>query len=370
MKKDGRKVVFLIQKKGRELFLKSKWIIPVFIPHYGCPHQCIFCNQHQITGQGQSVTPEYVYTVIERWLTHIDPSATNIEVAFYGGSFTALPLKTQQLLLAPAKRALVAGKITALRVSTRPDCITTAVIDLLRTNGVSTVELGVQSLDNQVLTRAGRGHTAEDVLAAVRLLKEQGLAVGIQLMPGLPGETFLSLVATTVATIALKPQFVRIYPVVVLAGTPLAQLYREYCYQPLSMAQAVEQAAFMHVLFEDHNIQVIRTGLQATSELDKATVVLAGPYHPAFGELVTAYIYKQSVDAWLEKLKPVGKVTIHCSQQLVSKVRGQKNSNMLDWSANYKEASFTIIPDLPINNNLVIEYKSSKYVVKKISEFS
>ncbi len=352
------------------MFLKSKWIIPVFIPHYGCPHQCIFCNQYQITGQGQTVTPEYVNTVIEQWLPHIAPSATHIEVAFYGGSFTALPLQTQQLLLAPANRALLAGKITALRVSTRPDCITEPILDLLKTNGVSTVELGVQSLDDQVLTCAGRGHTAADVLTAVRLIKDQRLAVGIQLMPGLPGETLLSLAATTVNTIALAPQFVRIYPVVVLEGTQLAQLYKEHHYQPLSVAQAVEQAAFMHVLFEKHHIPVIRTGLQATSELDKATVVLAGPYHPAFGEMVTAYVYKQSVYAWLENVNPVGNVKIHCSPQNVSKVRGQKNKNMLTWAASFPHTVFTIIPDLLVQSSLVVEYKSTKYVVKKINDFS
>lgn len=350
--------------------MKNKWIIPVFIPHYGCPHQCIFCNQYQITGQGQTVTPEYVHTVIEQWLPHIDPRATHIEVAFYGGSFTALPLQTQQLLLAPATAALTAGKITALRVSTRPDCISTEVLDLLKSNGVSTVELGVQSLDDQVLTRAGRGHNAAAVLTAVRLLKEHNFTVGIQLMPGLPGESLLSLATTTVNTIALAPQFVRIYPVVVLEGTELAQLYKDHHYQPLSVAQAVEQAAFMHVLFEHHHIPVIRTGLQATSELDKATVVLAGPYHPAFGEMVTAYVYQQSVDAWLEQVKPIGKVKLHCSPQNVSKVRGQKNSNMLTWLASYPRATFTIISDLFVQSNLVIEYKSTKYVVKKINDFS
>lgn len=316
------------------------------------------------------MTPEYVHTVIEQWLPHINPAATDIEVAFYGGSFTALPLSTQLLLLAPAKETLRTGKITALRVSTRPDCITTTILDLLQTNGVSTVELGVQSLDDQVLTRAGRGHTASDVVTAVKLLKEQGMSVGIQLMPGLPGESFLSLAKTTVNTIALAPQFVRIYPVVVLEGTELDKLYRDHLYQPLSVAQAVEFAAFMHVLFEEHNIPVIRTGLQATRDLDKATVVLAGPYHPAFGEMVTAYIYKQSVDAWLEKIKPVGKVTIHCSPQYVSKVRGQKNSNMLSWSASYGRADFIIIADLYGQSSLVIEYKSTKYVVKKTNEFS
>jgi histone acetyltransferase (RNA polymerase elongator complex component) len=350
--------------------LKNKWIIPVFIPHYGCPHQCIFCNQYQITGQGETVTPEYVHRVIEQWLSHLDPSATQIEVAFYGGSFTALPLKTQQLLLAPASRALWSGQITALRVSTRPDCITAPILDLLKTNGVSTVELGVQSLDDQVLTSAGRGHTAADVLSAVDLLKEQGFAVGIQLMPGLPSESALSLAATTVNTIALAPQFVRIYPVIVLEGTQLAQLYKDHRYQPLSVAQAVEQAAFMHVLFEKHHIPIIRTGLQATSDLDKATVVLAGPYHPAFGEMVTAYVYKQSVDAWLENVKPVGNVKLHCSPQNVSKVRGQKNNNMLAWSASFPRADFTIVPDLLGQCNLVVEYKSTKYVVKKINDFS
>jgi histone acetyltransferase (RNA polymerase elongator complex component) len=350
--------------------LKKNTIIPIFIPHYGCPHQCIFCNQHEITGQEQVVTPEYVRNVIDEWLSRFDFASRRIEVAFYGGSFTALSLTEQARLLEPAKQALAAGKIATIRVSTRPDCITPAILALLQSSGVATVELGVQSLDNDVLKLAGRGHKAEHVWLAVRQLKEQGFQVGIQLMPGLPCETLLSLVQTAIETIDLAPDFVRIYPVIVLEDTPLADLYRSNSYQPLTVEQAVEQTALLRTLFENHHIAVIRTGLQATTELDKSSVVLAGPYHPAFGELVEAYLYRQGVDAWLEQVNPCGTVTIHCAARHLSKVRGQKNNNLRFWARAYPSACITVVPDLAKVDELTIAYKSTKYVVKKINGFS
>ncbi len=261
----------------------KRHILPFFIPHLGCPNQCVFCDQHKIAGEASAPTPAAVAAALLR----LDPdAAVKPEVAFYGGSFTALSQEVQRSYLAPAKQALEAGRIAGIRLSTRPDAVGEAELALLREYGVGTVELGVQSLSNEVLRRARRGHTAADALAAVQRLKDWGFVCGVQLMPGLPMETAASAVKGAARILAYKPDLLRIYPTVVVAGTELAAMYQAGEFQPLSIEDAAAISLDIKLLAEAAGTTVIRIGLQPTEEL--AREVLAGPYHPAFGALVQA----------------------------------------------------------------------------------
>lgn len=341
----------------------KKYIIPIFIPHYGCPHQCIFCNQRKITGLDTPVSTQDVVQIIEQHLLRITQDRY-VEVAFYGGSFTALPLFKQSELLYPASEYLAKGKIRAIRLSTRPDCISTAIIDNLKRYGVSTVELGVQSMDNKVLLNAERGHTSEDVVQAVRLLKKENLQCGIQVMPGLPGEDWPSILSTAQQVVTLQPDFTRIYPTIVIADTKLADLYRKKLYKPLSIKEAVRRAAFLQLLFLQHHIQVIRIGLQATDELDHKNAVLAGPYHPALGEMVQSYIFNIMVLKFLASIdgEPVS-VKIHHHLRDTSKLRGMANANVRQWRNMYPKISLNLIADGVRQNALIFEYRQTSYVI-------
>lgn len=320
------------------------YIIPVFIPHYGCRHACVFCNQRRITGVETDVTPARVSEILEWHLARID-RARIVEIAFYGGSFTALPPKMQRALLAPAADALRAGRVQGIRLSTRPDSISTEGLALLLEHGVSVVELGVQSLSDAVLVAAERGHTAQDVEAAVRRIRRTPLQLGLQLMPGLPGEDWRRRMETLARAIALRPDFARIYPTVVLAGTKLAALYGAGAYAPLALEEAVASAAIMKLLFERDGIRVIRTGLQDSEALRQQGAVLAGPYHPAFGEMVDAFLFDRLLTQFFESAPPRGKalvVTHHPGD--ASKLRGLKNVNLGRWQAAYGYAQMRFRP--------------------------
>ncbi len=331
------------------------YIIPVFIPHLGCLHQCIFCNQKKITGRQTPVTPEQVAKVIHERLATINQPRL-IEVAFYGGSFTALSESIQNELLAPASQALRSGQIHAIRLSTRPDCISGRVIANLCKQGVTIVELGVQSLDDTVLFRSARGHSSQVVVEAVRQLKDSGISCGLQLMPGLPGEDWSSLIGTVRQTIDLGPDFVRIYPVVVIAGTMLAELYNQGVYHPLTIAQAVSRSAYMKLVFERRGIEVIRTGLQASEELDSQANVLAGPYHPAFGELVDSHIFFLMLAGFIEQYSlcfETDLIICHHPRDS-SKVRGQYNHNIILLKARYNLPTVKLCADSTVKKGTLL----------------
>ncbi|SDD47677.1 elongator complex protein 3 [Sporomusa acidovorans] len=331
------------------------YIIPVFIPHLGCLHECIFCNQRKITGRQTPVTAKQVSTIIAERLNDINETRW-VEVAFYGGSFTALPQNIQNELLAPASRALRQGYIHAIRLSTRPDCINRDIITNLIQQGVTIVELGVQSLDNQVLSKAGRGHDCQAVIDAVRQVKEAGLQCGLQLMPGLPGEDWESLIKTVRQVIHLHPDFVRIYPTIVIADTALAKLYQQEDYRPLSLKQAVARAAYMKLLFERQGITVIRTGLQASEELNNEANIIAGPYHAAFGEIVDSYLFYIMMAGFLEQnLVPAEReLLIRHHPQDCSKVRGQRNSNINRLKQSYNLVRIILSPDSSVKKGCLV----------------
>lgn len=319
-------------------------ILPIFIPHAGCPHQCVFCNQRTISGQKTAALPG-AKAQIQRWLQWLRPSKAN-EAAFYGGSFTGLDMDLQKQLLALTDELLEQGIIGSVRLSTRPDYINAEVLSLLREHGVELVELGVQSLDDAVLQRVERGHTVEAVYAAHKLLKEYGFKTGIQLMVGMPGQDFASVQDTAAKVAQLRPDIARIYPLLVIKDTPLAHSYEQGAFVPLSLEEAVEQSVYLYKTLTQAGIKVIRIGLQPDEELCAAGNIVAGPFHPAMGELVKSRVLRHYFTPMLQELVEGGAkgVIFHCPRRYESKLRGLKNSNMQYWQQQFPALTITIMP--------------------------
>ena len=318
-------------------------ILPIFIPHAGCPHQCVFCNQKTISGQ-RTAAIAGAKEQINRWLTWLKPSEAN-EAAFYGGSFTGLDLELQQQLLELTDQLLAQKIIGSVRLSTRPDYINATELEFLREHGVNLVELGVQSLDDSVLAAAERGHNAAQVDNAVALLRQYKFKVGLQLMVGMPGQSFDSLKETAAKVVDLKPDIARIYPLLVIAGTPLEQTFNAGLFTPLSLEEAVEQSAYLYNELENAGINVIRVGLQPDEELCSPGNIVAGPFHPAIGEMVKSRVLRSKLTPQIAKLSSAGEkaLEIHCPQTMESKVRGQKNSNIVYWITSYNLANLIVV---------------------------
>ncbi|WP_136514583.1 elongator complex protein 3 [Geomonas edaphica] len=301
--------------------------VPFFIPHLGCPHRCVFCDQEKVAGaRGVLPTPAELLSRIEEY--RAGAPGRSLEVAFYGGTFTALPPADQEALLAPLQPLLECGILASVRLSTRPDAVDAGRARFLRERGVATVELGVQSMDPEVLLFSGRGHGVAEVELAVAALKEAGIAVGIQLMPGLPGDTWERSLATLRVAIALRPSFLRIYPTLVIEGTELAERYRCGTYTPLALPDAVILCKEMLVAAACAGIPVIRMGLQPTAELERPGTLLAGPYHPAFGQLVASEICFDVMCALLEGVPAGSHVSFGAPRGRVSDLIGQKRGNL------------------------------------------
>ena len=318
-------------------------ILPIFIPHAGCPHQCVFCNQKKISGQ-HSAALASAREQIARWRSWLRPSLAH-EAAFYGGSFTGLPLELQRELLQLTDELLAEGFIGSVRLSTRPDYIDAERLQLLKEHHVELVELGVQSLDDKVLQAAERGHTAAAVTAAMALLKQYGFKTGLQLMVGMPQQSFASVKETAHQAIAMLPDIARIYPLLVIKDTPLAQTYAQGLFVPLSLGEAVTQAAWLYKELTQAGIKVIRIGLQADEELCAEGHILAGPFHPAMGELVKSRVLRDELTPrLLEQAKIRQTLTLHCPARLESKLRGQKNCNLHYWQQLLPDVEIKIVP--------------------------
>ncbi|MFP3982944.1 MAG: elongator complex protein 3 [Desulfurivibrionaceae bacterium] len=300
----------------------TPYIIPFFISHQGCPHQCVFCNQEVITGEKQQkVTGESVRKSLDQKLSGIDNQYREVEVAFYGGSFTGVSPEMQGELLGAVQPFLARGEVNSIRVSTRPDYIDHRIAAFLGSHGVNTVELGVQSLDSQVLAASGRGHTREQVERAFAVLQKEKLQTGGQLMIGLPGDSHRRIMKSCRRLADLAPDLVRIYPALVLQGSPLAKLYQEGRFRPLSLNKTLALSAKLKEFFDQRDIPVIRTGLQPSLSLESELV--AGPYHPAFGELVKSRIFFRRIRKILAGIRRPAVITLSASDQSV--FRGLRN---------------------------------------------
>ncbi len=294
-------------------------IFPVFIPNSGCPVGCVFCDQSLNSGVVQAPTPEEVVRMLEQLL----PDGGVDQVAFYGGSFTALPMTVQDRYLQAVHPFLLSGKVGGIRLSTRPDCIDPECSFRLRRSGVETVELGCQSFSDMVLAASGRGCHAEVHGKAVRSLRDSGLIVGIQLMPGLPGGEEGEAIDSLQKALLLKPDFLRVYPTVVLAGTRLAEDWLAGRYLPMTLEYAVEVCADMALLCHEADVPVLRFGLQASVDLDSGGV-LSGPYHPAFGQLVQSSLWLRAITRLM--MDSAGSV-VQVHPHDISAVLGQKRCN-------------------------------------------
>ncbi len=269
--------------------MKTHYTIPFFIPHEGCPFTCIFCSQKKISGRLPGITPADIKGGITERLKTIPRSGTWRETAFFGGSFTAIPMEKQEEYLRAVWPFIRRGAINAIRVSTRPDFIDDERLDLLKRYGVETIELGVQSLDDCVLLRACRGHPAGDVRRASRLIIKRGFTLGHQLMVGLPGSTAEIEMKSARMSCLMGAAEARIYPVVVIRGTALAGMWKNGAYKPLTGRTAIERSAKLVDIFKKRDVTILRVGLHPSRDLLSGSAVLAGPFHEAFGQKVDTY---------------------------------------------------------------------------------
>lgn len=297
--------------------------IPVFINHVGCPNSCVFCSQKKINGVETDITPQEVKGIIDEYLEYL-PQSSHIEVAFFGGTFTGISFELQRKYLEMVKPYIAVGKVQGIRLSTRPDCINDEILTQLKENGVKVIELGVQSLDQEVLDLTERNYPVSAVEKAVKKIKEYGIQVGIQLMVGLPGSDYEKDYLTAIKALKMNPDMIRIYPSLVLKDTEMENMYREGRYFPLTLESAIEITKKIYALFITNGINVIRVGLQASDDLRAEGIIVAGPFHPAFRELVEGELYYEFLKDILEK---EGNLEIICNEKNRSKIIGNKGKN-------------------------------------------
>lgn len=345
--------------------MKKEYIIPIFVPHLGCPNDCTFCNQKKISGQTKNVKAEDVKNTIEYYLNNFKDDNKYIEVAFFGGSFTGIDVDKQKELLSVAYEYIKNKKIDSIRISTRPDYINKEILKMLKSYGVKTIELGVQSTNDYILNKSKRGHTFEDVKKASKLIRKNGFILGHQMMVGLPESTRQDEINTAKDLVKLKPKIVRIYPVLVIKGTQLEKDYESGEYTPLTVEQAVETAKDLLVLFNKKKINVIRIGLQNTNEItdpnSKKSQVVAGPYHPAFRQLVESRLWYDNIANEIKKVNSnVTHIQIDVNPSDINNAVGHKRINI-------EKINDTYNTDLKINPNSKI--KKGKLKITKLIKY-
>jgi len=312
------------------------YVIPFFIPEFGCPHRCIYCNQKSITGSAFFSPVPDIHSKISRWLETMPKSPKSVEVAFYGGNFTGLPLQLQQEYLQKAAKWILQGDINGIRVSTRPDYINPTVLHGLQKHGVKTIELGAQSMHDEVLKLSGRGHNARHVEEASKLILEHGFRLGLQMMTGLPGDSMEKTLFTAKRIADLGAHETRIYPVLVIRDTPLASMFEQGKYTPLSLQETIERCKKLVLLFEANSVKVLRLGLHPSEGICSGQDLIAGPFHPALRELVNTAIWKELLEKEV-KYDGARKLTVEvCPSQLQAAI-GHRKSNKIYFSKYFKQ---------------------------------
>jgi radical SAM enzyme (TIGR01210 family) len=344
--------------------LKKHYVIPIFVPHLGCPNDCVFCNQKSISGEQKQITTEDIQKTIDYFLENIKEKNSYKEVAFFGGSFTGIDIETQEAFLKTVYEYIKKGKINSIRVSTRPDYINARILKMLKKYKVKTIELGVQSANDYILKKANRGHTFEDVKKASKLIKRYRFNLGYQMMVGLPDSTKIDEINTAKALIKLRPEMVRIYPVLVVKGTQLEKDYNEGKYKPLTVIQAVEICKELVFMFNKKNIDVIRIGLQNTDEIsepgNEQSEVVAGPFHPAFRQLVESSLWYDAIVTKIKKMNAkVKEVEVTVNPANVNNVIGHKKEN-----ANKLKELYDV--DLIIKQDDKMKLENSKIEITKL----
>lgn len=323
--------------------IKKHIVIPVFVPHKGCPFDCIFCNQKRISGQVKDATEAEIRRSIEEHL--MTSQDAFIEIGFYGGSFTGISKEEQKWYLEIAYSYVKSGRVNELRLSTRPDYINDEILDFLAEYKVKTIELGAQSLDERVLHCSNRGHGMKVVEKASEMIKEKGFSLGIQTMIGLPEDTREKAVNTAKKVIEIAPDIVRIYPTLVIKDTYLQKLYETGKYTPLTLDEAVDLSAELLELYEENNINVIRIGLQPTESINENGDVVAGPFHPAFRQLVQSRLMRNRLEKYFRNniIHHIEEVTIECNPRNISNIIGQKRENIHKLRAEFNIGSIKVI---------------------------
>ncbi len=308
---------------------KNTFIIPFFIPRQGCRHRCAFCDQYAVTGNRDRFSVKRFHQVIGQWLGFKRKKNVSAQIAFYGGNFLGLDKKTLEEILRVTQPYVQKGDIVGIRFSTRPDTITGQNMELIKKYPVIAIEIGVQSLNDGILNKCRRGHSAADSMEAIRRVKKNGIPAGVQLMTGLPGDSGSDSIQNVRRLLPLKPDMARIYPTLVLKNTRLAAWWKEGSFRPLDIRTSVDIVKEMYLLFKKNHIPVIRMGLQSSAELDNPDTVLAGPYHPAFGHLVHSKIfYDLAVDELEKKNRLPDTLCLTVHPKSISKMRGLKNQNI------------------------------------------
>lgn len=346
---------------------KNHYIIPIFVPHEGCPHNCVFCNQNSITGSTEKVTAKTVKETVEEYLKTINRDNSVIEISFFGGTFTAIPLENQVELLAVAKYYKDEGLVDYIRLSTRPDYIDDIILDNLKKFSVDIIELGVQSMNDQVLKLSGRGHSKADTVNASIKIKEYGFILGHQIMLGLPGDTFQRDIETCYESLKLKPDICRIYPALVLKNTPMEVMYRRDEYRPYTLEEAVEIGKIVYSIYSFHNVKIIRVGLQATDNIAEGRDIVDGPYHPAFRELIEGSLL---CDMILEQIKNLeGEVILYINHKYISKLYANKKQFFNDMKRYIATDKLTVLLDNTLEIGKVKFVHKCKCCIMSINEF-
>lgn len=318
--------------------MKKHSIIPIFIPHKGCPNDCVFCNQKKITARQADISRDDVENTINTWLSTLENSSVEtIEVAFFGGSFTGLPIEEQSYYLEVAKKYKDAGRIDKIHLSTRPDYISVPILDNLKAFGVDTIELGVQSLDERVLLLAGRGHNSDCVYTSSKLIKDYGFELGIQLMIGLPGDSLETCIYSAEQTVKIGPSIARLYPTVVIEETQLYDDFLSGKYQPLSQDEAVYRTKIMYKILTEAGINIIRVGLKSSDIINENGQIGGRTFHPAFRQLVEGELAKDEICRQADALIDEGKVDVSQRTKVVFYSSSRDFSNLIGNSGKNKQ---------------------------------
>lgn len=340
-------------------------VIPIFIPHEGCPHDCVFCNQKKISGSIKSPSIEEIRDIIEASLLTIHESKYSIILAFYGGSFTAIPRSKQETYLEIAREYKMNEKIQCIRLSTRPDYMHENQVKLLKEYKVDHVELGIQSTDPEVLSCSRRYYSLEDIQIAVKNLKRAQIDYGFQIMPGLPKDTKDKFIKTCTDLLPLKPSTLRIYPTVVIQGTEMEEMFHGGLYKPLSLDEAVEWTMIGYILFKQIGAEIIRMGLHASESLLYEDNMIAGPFHSAFGEMVESRIYWYMLKSFIEDQKIENtQIHIKANPKDFSKISGNKGENRNKLEKNYN-VKYKFQEDKTLSEDLILEYAEKSYFLNK-----
>lgn len=351
--------------------MKKHAIIPIFIPHKGCPNDCVFCNQRKITAHGAPVTANDIHNTVETYMSTLSTmDVETIELSFFGGSFTGIPLEEQKEFLAVAKEYKDAGIIDKIHLSTRPDYINEEILDNLKDFGVDVIELGVQSFAEPVLKASGRGHNSSCVYQACKMIKAYGFTLGIQLMIGLPKDTLEYDIFSAKEAVSLKPEIARLYPTVVIKDTALWDMMEAGSYTPMSEEEAVIRTSAMYKILTDAGINVIRVGLKS-SDIISDSQNTAGTFHPAFRQLVEGHLAKESLEQQIKTLianiNGIGKdfsnsptVTFVANAKCYNNMFGHKGCNRSYFVEKYSAFQIKYMKDVDLGLNL----KDNEYLVK------